>query len=1270
VEREFRGFARAERREVGDESAPTLVTAEHYDLGLTEYALKGKELDVELRGEAGEVYRRTTTTWQTRTLATGIDGVAVVLPFASAAEIEHVEAGSGPPRTVREEHEYDDYGNETVHRQLGDVALDGDEVVTTTEFAVNAEDWILDRKAHEVVADLAGTPAAERRFYYDGEPFEGLPLGQLARGKLVRIEEWRGEASGGGYRQKERNQIDEWGNVIAKLDPSGYRRDFEHDAESHTFVTREVVHLDGYDLEVSAAYERATGALVSYSDWNGHTTSFVYDALGRLTATIRPGDTAQHPTTAYVYSLGSPLSSVWTKSRVDSGKEATSDQVGYFDGLGRKRQTRTAAEESKWVVTEAVGFNVRGGVHQMVRPFFAAASDYAEADPAALRDLAGYDALGRKVVAVAPDGTKTSVVHLPLAHEEYDEEDNDPSSSHYGTPRLVTKDGLGLTFEMRERGQGVDAITRYEWNPLGKLVRMVDANGHERTFVHDGLGRRTDLTDPDAGHWRYTFDDADNLVERIDSKGQVVRWRYDQVDRPYLEEHVGADGSSTRYAQWHYDTSPSGRALENVKARLAWVESLAGSDYHSYDAQGRLVMTEAVIDDRAYTTRLAYNALNNEVSRTYPDGSVLATRYNARNLVSGLGGIVAHVEYDASGKEARQRYGNTVETSLEYDERERLRAITTTRGSVTLQALGVALDGASNVTSIADGLGRASQTFVYDDLYRLTSASGGYGTLAFAYDSVGKITRRDATQDSKLALGEYGYTGKGPHQVTHAGGEAYAYDENGNLASGRGRTFAYDNRQQLVGATLASGARVELTYDADGTRRIKRLRTPDGHTTTVAFVDRYTESRGGAIVKYVWLNGRRVAEIGPSQPLDRADNAALVRGRVSPATFALAIGLLALVVVRKARRRRCVCVGALLCWLGSSCGDDGASLDRFPNDARIYHFDHLGSTNLLSDAKGQAIYEEVQHPFGTQWLRAGAASAGYRFSGKSYDDELGLYYFGTRYYDPLLARWLSPDRHFIEHENNFVERAQEGDPYSYVRNNPLSLMDPDGTSGDTIPRQVLARYYEGPAIGYLIEKHRGNLPHGISAAIAEHESKMSPTASNPSGARGVYQIMKQYRADYARASHQQLTEADLLNPEKNVKAALAMLNAKYSRFAQRIAHLPDVEKWALIYFTHAEGRARVEQGLNWAAQHGGISWSNVVRAPWRRPGEKAAAGKLGVIHNSFAGMMATAQRAALWENQRPLGLCESASAAECGGRSSAASAGDAPQSGQPQAAGK
>ena len=117
----------------------------------------------------------------------------------------------------------------------------------------------------------------------------------------------------------------------------------------------------------------------------------------------------------------------------------------------------------------------------------------------------------------------------------------------------------------------------------------------------------------------------------------------------------------------------------------------------------------------------------------------------------------------------------------------------------------------------------------------------------------------------------------------------------------------------------------------------------------------------------------------------------------------------------------------------------GQRLARFNDskqqDARqIYHTDHLGSMRAITNEAGAILARVDYEPFGQQLSVAGTPGA-HTYTGKEYDDEweFDLYYYGARYMDPALGRFISPDP-----INDFLN------PYSYVGNNPMNRIDPTG----------------------------------------------------------------------------------------------------------------------------------------------------------------------------------------------------------------------------------
>jgi RHS repeat-associated protein len=107
------------------------------------------------------------------------------------------------------------------------------------------------------------------------------------------------------------------------------------------------------------------------------------------------------------------------------------------------------------------------------------------------------------------------------------------------------------------------------------------------------------------------------------------------------------------------------------------------------------------------------------------------------------------------------------------------------------------------------------------------------------------------------------------------------------------------------------------------------------------------------------------------------------------------------------------------------------------------HTDHLGTIRASTNSSGGVAETCTNLPFGDLLACNGSGNpSGYHFTGKERDTESGNDYFGARYYASSMGRWLSPDPLYLELHR--LTDPQQLNLYSYVRNNPLSLTDPDG----------------------------------------------------------------------------------------------------------------------------------------------------------------------------------------------------------------------------------
>ena len=106
---------------------------------------------------------------------------------------------------------------------------------------------------------------------------------------------------------------------------------------------------------------------------------------------------------------------------------------------------------------------------------------------------------------------------------------------------------------------------------------------------------------------------------------------------------------------------------------------------------------------------------------------------------------------------------------------------------------------------------------------------------------------------------------------------------------------------------------------------------------------------------------------------------------------------------------------------------------------RIYHSDHLGSANLVTDQSGASLEITENTPYGSTSRREGAIDVVHKFTGQRLDGETGLYFYNARYYDPEIGRFISPDSLIQAHAD-----PQTLNRYSYVRNSPIGYSDPSG----------------------------------------------------------------------------------------------------------------------------------------------------------------------------------------------------------------------------------
>ncbi|MCF8355201.1 MAG: RHS repeat-associated core domain-containing protein [Melioribacteraceae bacterium] len=628
-----------------------------------------------------------------------------------------------------------------------------------------------------------------------------------------------------------------------------------------------------------------------------------------------------------------------------------------------------------------------------------------------------------------------------------------------------------------QRGKGASYTeTTFNYDDLGRLKTVTSPMGKVTSYYYDTRGNLSQRTDPDLGTEKFKYDKFGNLRFSVNTAAGSERdlkfTSYDDLGRPVITGLLPADigidnlngdldysvnqGSISHFENYESDInnfvvvnmydqyletgvfsniSPPVSATyineQHIKGKLVATAFRSSLDdnwsykVYTYDYLGQIKEMWVKFENMSWKKIVTeYDNLGNITKQYIPNTFYFWYSYDRQGRLDTVKSnrvdskltakIEAAYNYDNSDRITNQYYPNlpyNQRNDYIYDAKGRLTQITNTLGSTSVR-FRESLNYFDNdniqnqdIRNLgAFGWGDYSFAFNYDHQSRLSllNSTGEFNfSKSYSYDNDGNFILVDDSRYTRLI---YDYT-RGTNKlefVWNGQNNYYTYDYKGNVKTDdkNNVTFNTINYQNLPQRVTKSGGAIKYKYDETGQRIYK-----DAFGEKEFYLRDFT---GKELAIYDAASGRiKMANIHGNGLVGRIEmtwdstEVVLIKGDV---------------VIHTGK------------WVVTR------------GDERYYYVkDHLGSIRHTYDTSGVAAVTAQDYlPYGGILREYNNASPNerYKFTEKERDTETSYDYFGARYYDSDIGRWLSVDP---------LADLQPGiNPYHYSFNNPLKYTDPTG----------------------------------------------------------------------------------------------------------------------------------------------------------------------------------------------------------------------------------
>ena len=740
-------------------------------------------------------------------------------------------------------------------------------------------------------------------------------------------------------------------------------------------------HVESY------TYYEDIGKLASSKDPNELTTTYQYDVLGRLLKTTYPDETFSYNVNRWCMGSTSapPADAPETSIYYSWSAQAGSPEVlTFYDQFNRVLRTVTTGFDGSKIYQDNEYFGkteiLTGLIKAASVPYFKTTDPNYDCPLTAF----GYNVLREPTLISNPDGSSKSIVYDKNTQTVIDF-DNQTKKLEYN--------GAGWLTKVTDNNETpIDYIYRSDG-----LLKSTEVDGILSTltqYLYDDFGNPTTVNRPNNGVTTYVYNAFGDLITETDQRFSIS-YIVDKLGR--TTETTVDDETEGYTTAWQYDTQYKGigKLHATIHAPNSGHVQAVAYEYF-YDDYGRLSKETQKLNADQLTFEFTYDDYGRLKQTLWPSGYLTTNNYNEYGKLVSILDKHSNQLWRARKMNAREQYtkaelGTCVDQETNYD---------LNNGSITdiisrnindsrlIQSYNYAWLTNGNLEHRRDNVNNLTETFDYDAYNRLTNAQvNNIEQLGLTYKPFGNI-------QSKTGLGTYVYDFVKPHFLTEIPGTPESISQNYqsidytpfDKVNHISEKETVDSENDLISLDIGYGSSHERVWQ------------------------KFNDHINGTSLEKHYFNS--IYE----QQVDEKGNTKQLHYIVAPT------GLFAIFTVEN---------------------EEDLTMNYLLKD-------HLGSINFVLDAQGNVEQElnfdawgrrrdpsTWQYYTSTTTVPAPMFSRG--FTMHEHLDAFKLINMNGRMYDPVVARFLSPDP-LIQ----FPENSQSYNSYSYVLNNPLRFTDPSG----------------------------------------------------------------------------------------------------------------------------------------------------------------------------------------------------------------------------------